>query len=263
MTIKLEDAGLDRFKRVSEIANMNPIYCEEKFSISEVIEKIVETNYRRMPITSKSRKLIGILTTSDILDTFLKKTNFEEKISTIMVRDVVFCEIGDTLDFILQKFKLSRRGGFPIVEGEKLVGVISERDFVKRFSNIDFNIKIEECMTKKPFFISSNISIYDCLKTVVNTRYRRLPVVDDGKLVGITTVADLIRYIHEKKYSQEAMDESMDAIIIKDIYTIDKDKDLSDVLKLMKDKDVGGILVVDEDKLEGIITERDILEEII
>jgi CBS domain-containing protein len=263
MTVKLEDAGLDRFKRISEIANMNPVYCEGDLSISDVVGKMMESNYRRMPIISKSKEIIGIVTTSDILDAFLKKTDFDEKVSTIMIRDVIFCEVGDTLDFILQKFKLSRRGGFPIVDDDKLVGVVSERDFVKKFSEVNFSIKVEEGMTKKPFFIQSSISISDCLKTIVNTRYRRLPIVDKGNLVGITTVADLIRYMHEKKYDQSSMDEPIDPIIIKDIYTISKDNDLSDVIKRMREKDVGGLLIVDNDKLEGIITERDILEEIV
>ena len=263
MSVKLEDAGLDRFKRVSEIANMNPVYCEENFTISQVVEKMVTAKYRRMPIVSKTHALVGILTTSDILDAFLKKEDFQEKVSTIMIRDVIFCEVDDTLDFILQKFKLSRRGGFPVAEDDGLVGVISERDFVKHFSNVSFGIRIEENMTKKPFFISPNISLFDCLKTIVNTRYRRLPVVDNGKLVGITTTADLIRYIYEKNYNQDAMDESMDAVIIRDVYTIEKNKDLSDAIKLMKAKDVGGILITDGERLEGIITERDILEEII
>lgn len=263
MTVKLEDAGLDRFKRISEIANMNPVYCEGDLSISDVVGRMVESNYRRMPIVSKSKEIIGIVTTSDILDAVLKKTDFKEKISTIMIRDVIFCEVGDTLDFILQKFKLSRRGGFPIVDDDKLVGVVSERDFVKHFSEVEFGIKVEEGMTRKPFFIQPNISILDCLKTIVNTRYRRLPIVDDGKLVGITTVADLIRYMHEKKYDQSSMDEPIDPIIIKDVYTVNKDEDLSNAIKEMREKDVGGLLVLDDRKLEGIITERDILEEIV
>lgn len=263
MTVKLEDAGLDRFKRITEIGNMDPTYCEEDLRISELVEKMVKTGYRRMPIVSKDKTLVGILTTSDVLDAFLKNENFEDKVSTIMIRDVIFCEIDDTLDFVLQKFKLSRRGGFPIVSDRKLAGVISERDFVKHFSDVNFNMKVEECMTKKPFFIQPNISIFDCLKTLVNTHYRRLPIVENDKLVGITTTADLITYIYKNNYDRDAMDEAMDAVIIKDVYTIEKEKDLSDVVKLMKVKNVGGILVVDGDKLEGIVTERDILEEII
>jgi predicted transcriptional regulator len=69
--------------------------------------------------------------------------------------------------------------------------------------------------------------------------------------------------MHGKKYDQDSMDEPIDPIVIKDVYTISKDKDLSDAIKTMKEKDVGGLLVVDNDKLEGIITERDILEEIV
>jgi CBS domain-containing protein len=263
MTVKLEDAGLDRFKRVSEIANMAPAYCEENSTIAEVVERMVSTGHRRMPIVDRKRRLVGVLTTSDVLDAFFKRENFKEKVSVMMVRDVVFCEADDTLDFVLQKFKLSRRGGFPILDDEKrLVGAISERDFVKRFSDVCFNVRVEECMTRKPLYISPNMSIMDCLKALVNTHYRRLPVVDQGKLVGITTTADVIKYIHKSNYNLDAMDESMEPVMTRDVCTMDKDLDVSEAIRLMRARDVGGVLVVEDGRLEGIITERDILEEI-
>lgn len=263
MTVKLEGAGIDRFKSVSEIANMSPVYCGENSTIAEVAEKMVKSGYRRMPILSGSHKLVGILTTSDILDAFLKKENFHENISVIMIRDVVFCEFDDTIDFVLQKFKLSRRGGFPIMKDSTLAGIISERDIVKRFADVSFSMTVGERMTRKPLFISPHMSIFDCLKSIVNTKYRRLPVVENGKLVGITTVADLLKYIYENGFRESSMDEDMDAVVTKDVCTIGKEKDLSDAIRLMKSRDVGGILVVDDGRLEGIITERDILEEVV
>jgi predicted transcriptional regulator len=53
-------------------------------------------------------------------------------------------------------------------------------------------------------------------------------------------------------------------MMVKNVFTITKDKDLSDAIKIMKSKNVDGLPVVDnENHLEGIITERDILEQIV
>jgi len=58
----------------------------------------------------------------------------------------------DSIEFVLQKIKLSRRGGLPILKKRKLVGMVSERDFVKYFDKVKFGKNVGEIMTKKPFF---------------------------------------------------------------------------------------------------------------
>jgi len=261
--IELEKAGLDRFQKIMKIATPNPVYCKDSDKITDVANKIAKFGYRRLPILSR-KKTVGIITISDILGAFLRKENFEDAIINISTRDVIFCNANETISYVLQKFKISRRGGFPVLDKNELVGMISERDFVKHFSNIQFGMKIEEIMTKKPFFIASGLSILDALKSLVNTHYRRLPVVEDGVLIGIVTSIDFLRYLNKNKFDFSALDQGIDFIFIKDVFTITKDKDVSEAVKIMKNKNIGGLPVTDKNlKLEGIIAERDILEEIV
>lgn len=264
MSVSLELAGIKRESKILTIANLNPVACKSSEKIFSAVDAVIKTGHRRVPIISGKRDLEGVITITDLLDAFLRRQDFDEKLENITVREVLFCEENDIIDFVLKKMKLSRRGGFPIVDiNRKLVGIISERDFVKVFSNIIFDVNVEDVMSKKPIFITSQISIFDCLKTIVNARYRRLPVVEDRKLVGIVTSIDLLKYIKEHDFTFEELDEPLDSIIKKDVYTISKDVDLSDAIKTMRSKDIGGILIVNgENNLEGIITERDILEEI-
>jgi acetoin utilization protein AcuB len=142
--------------------------------------------------------------------------------------------------------------------------MISERDIIRRFSSVNFGITVEEAMTKKPFFLNPNVSILDAIKSMVNTHYRRLPLVKDKKLVGIFTSADALSYLKENDFNFSALSAPVSQTFAKEVYYIEKNKDLSEAIREMVMKDVGGLTVVDEDKnLEGIITERDILEEII
>lgn len=263
MTIDLKSAGLDYQQKVITIATKNPLFCKDSDTINNVVDKIISSSHRRIPIVSRRGLIVGIITKSDILDAFLRKENFSNKISEIMTRDPILCGSNETLQYALQKFKLSRRGGFPITDGKKLIGMLSERDFVKQFLGADIGIKVEDVMTRKPLIIQPNISVYDCLKIMVNTRYRRLPVVSDGKLVGIVTSEDLLRYIYDNKYRFEDLDEPLEKVMIKDVFTVQKADNISVAIKIMETKGVGGLLVVGVDKkLEGIITERDILEKI-
>ncbi len=264
MSVRLESVGIKRENKITTIANLNPVVCEKSDKIFSAVDKIIATGHRRLPIISKKNNLEGIITITDLLDAFLRKQEFDEKLENIMVREVITCSEEDTIDFVLKKMKLSKRGGFPIVNVNKnLVGIISERDFVKYFSNINFDMRVGDVMIEKPFFITPEISIFDCLKTIVNAKYRRLPVVEGKKLIGIITSVDLLKYIKEHNYSFDDLDESLDHVMEKDVFTIDKKLDLSDTIKTMKSKNIGGILIVNGSKnLEGIITERDILEEI-
>jgi len=258
--MELEKAGLNRFKKIVAITKLDLVFSKDSDSINKVVKKILSTGYRKIPILSKS-KLVGLVAITDILDAFLRKQIFDERISSIMTRDVIFCDANDTIGFALQKFKLSRRGSFPVLQNKKLVGMVSERDFVKYFADLDFGIKVEEAMTRKPFFLSSSATTQDCLKSIVNTRYRRLPILQNKKLVGLVTAIDLLKYITEKGIS---LGQPVDSIMIKDVVSISKSKDLSEAIKIMRSRDIGGIPVIDKAyKLEGIITERDILEEIV
>lgn len=257
--MELEKAGLDRFQRVTTIATLNPVFCKENEKISDAIDKIIGTEHEKLPVVAKKNKLVGLIGLMDILDAFLRKENLSEEISKIMVRDIVFCDANDTLDFILQKIKLSRKGMLPIVSKEKLVGVVSENDFVKYFSEIEFDMPVSEIMTKKPLFVSPSISILDCLKSSVNTKYRRLPVVQNKKLSGLFAVVDTLKMIK----NNFSLNQPVNSVMVKKVFTITKDKDLSDAIEIMKSKNIDGLPVINhEDHLEGIITERDILEEI-
>jgi len=261
--IRLEDVGIDRNKKIISLSNRDVVFSFSNESIKSVGKKILETGHRRIPIVNRRKELVGIVTITDLLDAFLRKEDVKEKISDIMVRDVIYCNFDDTIDIVLKKLKFSRRGGFPVVDKKKkVVGLISERDFVWFFDKVRFNKKIKEVMTPKPFFVQNSISIFDCLKIMVNTKYRRLPVLSGDELVGIVTSVDMLRYIIENDFSFDALDEDLAFVYKTNVYTIEKDLDVVEAIKLMKVKDIGGIIVVDKKRLEGIITERDVLEEI-
>lgn len=261
MTIRLEAGGLNRFGKIIEIARPNPVYCRETDSLKAVVEKAISSNHRRLPVISRDGRLIGIVTYMDILNALLRGEKANTEISNIMCRDVISSNADDMIGFVFQKLKMSRRGGLPIIKNGKLVGMIGERDFVKEFSDINFGVQVKDIMTPKPFFIPKKFSISSSLKSLVNTRYRRLPVVENKTLIGIVTAYDVVKYLHSHEYNLSALEEPIDFIMRTDVYTISENKDVSEAVKMMKAKDVGGILVMNKN-LEGIVTERDVLEEI-
>jgi len=86
-------------------------------------------------------------------------------------------------------------GVLPVVENDKPIGVITERDILRRVlaKEIDIDKKtVGDIMTKDPITIEYNASILEATRLMSENNFRRLLVVKKGKLVGIVTAKDVI-----------------------------------------------------------------------
>ena len=234
------------------------VFAPEDFSIKKTVELILQKDTRRIPIV-RGKELVGIVTTTDILNAFLRGEDLNQFISNIMVREVITCQVNHTLEEVLRIMKISRKGGLPVLEGKKLKGIITEKDLVRLLPLKPYGVKASELMTSKPFFLRPTLSLLDSLKIMVNTGYRRFPVVEDEKVVGILTNQDLLKYLWKNNFRLEALDEEMEKVMSKKVYSVQSDADLGEILKIMREKEIGGLVVLEGEKLRGIITERDIL----
>lgn len=259
--IKLEDIGISKSASIAHIANLAPSYSFEFESLSAVVKNIISSEHRIIPIVSKKQDLVGIISYMDILDTLLHGTSRNIKISEFMTRGVIFCETTENMGAVLQKIKISRRDGIPVVKNMKLVGMASEHDFIKLVVGKHLGISVSETMSHKPLFVTPDISILTCMKTMVNTHYHRLPVVVNKEVVGMITGNEILRYLDETNYNPALLHEELEQIMISPVvYTVEYD-DVSDAVKLMIENKIGGLAVIDENNsLKGIITERDIVE---
>lgn len=78
------------------------------------------------------------------------------------------------------------------------IGIISERDFVKKICVKDMmpsSIKVGSIMSKLQTFASPDTSVEVAVQRMVNHRIRRLPIISDGRVVGIITVTDLAKHL--------------------------------------------------------------------
>ena len=82
-----------------------------------------------------------------------------------------------------------------ILEKEKVVGILSERDIVRGFTQKKSvrNTCAEELMTKNVFTCSTDDNNEDLLTLMVSKHIRHLPVLDKDKLVGVVSIGDLVK----------------------------------------------------------------------
>jgi CBS domain-containing protein len=148
------------------------------------------------------------------------------KVKDVMNPNVVFCKPDDTVREAAKILKENNISGAPILEGEELVGIISEADLLRLlivpekgdlwlpspFEVIEIPIreligweetkrmlsdvgstKIKEIMTKDVHTISSEASIEEASEHMIRHRINRLPVTEDSRVVGIVTRGDIIK----------------------------------------------------------------------
>ncbi len=95
-------------------------------------------------------------------------------------------------------------GGLLICEGGKLVGIFTERDYARKLilkGKSSKETPIGELMTKNPFTVSPDSSIEECMQLMSNRRIRHLPVIDNGNVIGVISIGDVVRFIIEEQKS--------------------------------------------------------------
>jgi CBS domain-containing protein len=89
-------------------------------------------------------------------------------------------------------------GALPVLENEKLVGIISERDYTRKVILQGRSSKetfVREIMTNDPFTAHPGDSVSECMQLMTDRRVRHLPVTESGKMVGLISIGDLVRRI--------------------------------------------------------------------
>lgn len=87
-------------------------------------------------------------------------------------------------------------GVLMVVEKGELCGVVSERDYARRVVLLDRGSKttlVREIMTERVVFVEPEQTIQDCMALMTEKSFRHLPVMDDGKLIGVLSMTDLVR----------------------------------------------------------------------
>ena len=168
-----------------------------------------------------------------------------------MTSDVVHVEIPGNRDDVLKILKRTGISGVPVIKNKKIVGIITRKDLLSKPEETQLGL----LMTPKPIVIEPDLELKEAARMLVSQRVRRLPVVEDGHLVGLLSVADVISGLAQLKIREE----------IKDKYTsrtfaLWEETPLPVVGRVMEISGVDAIPILDaENKLQGIISERDLI----
>jgi CBS domain-containing protein len=89
-------------------------------------------------------------------------------------------------------------GALLIMEGQKLVGIVSERDYARKVilqGKSSRDTPVREIMTDKVFYVRPEQTVEDCMAVMTAHRIRHLPVLDDDQVIGVVSIGDLVRAV--------------------------------------------------------------------
>ena len=128
--------------------------------------------------------------------------NFVNEILKAKGRDVWTVSSDSTVYDALQEMADKNVGALLVVEDDKLVGVFSERDYARKVilhGKASKDTLVKEIMSTEMFWVRPDETVAGCMELMTNKRIRHLPVLDEGRLVGVISIGDVVKAVISEK----------------------------------------------------------------
>jgi CBS domain-containing protein len=272
-------------KHISELvgaASPDVVTVPPTTTIMGAIKTMSFYGFSRLPIADAgTKRLMGFVTSVDIVDFLgggLRHNLLQEKyggniftainadIREIMSDKLTYASDSASLNDVLNLMYEKNVGGLPIVdEDTRIKAIITEEDFVRFCRGLDTGLAVESFMSPNVVTAPAQTTIEKMTRMIIQKGFRRMPVVQDGVLMGMVTASDIMKYLgsgaaFEKVVTGdigEVMNQPVKSLIKRSLLTTEKKVDLGHAARKMLDSDIGSLPVMDKGSLVGILTERD------
>lgn len=184
--------------QIKNLMSEDLITIDKDQNLSDALKLLRKHNVSRLPVTN-NKELVGIISERDIANK-LGSSKYESMpasrlhISSVMVKDVFTVPETMQLDEVAKLMLEKGIGSVPVMDDDKMVGIVSKADFVTLAVGIAFDkITVKEIMSKDLTVVSPTDRLIHARRQMIESHVGRLPVVEDGKLEGMVTSKDLMR----------------------------------------------------------------------
>jgi CBS domain-containing protein len=256
--------------KVKEVMTTDIIFVDKDIDLKHVLDLMKKHSITKIPVV-ENKKLIGIVTDNIIaykLGSIRKKGVPASRLhaSSVTEKNIERISPDTELKTILKKVGEPGPTMLCVEENDKLVGVITKADLLHL---VDSKKPIKEIMKKKILTVSPNDRVIHARRIMIDENIARLPVIDQGKLVGIISDNEIVFALAGIKRSiplgrQKHRLDELHVVDVMKTPAIWSQASITAVeaANIMQKNNIGAIPLIENGKLIGIISRTDLLNTI-
>ncbi len=249
--------------KAEDIMTADPVTIDYNATVSDAINLVKENRIHEL-VVIRDGKPVGMLSPRALVERSVK---LGEKISKLMFVSPTI-QKKDDAKRIVEIFMLSGSRDLPVLDGDKLAGVVSEMDVLTTVEN---GRKAKDVMRPIKYFSKVGEAASDARKKIIKHKINRLPVIDNnGGLAGVLSTIDLLDFVlpasawRKGQRKGETTGEKIgnvriESVMKEKVYSVKPEESLNTVIAMMKDNGISSVIVTDNQKPIGIITPKCIL----
>ena len=194
---------------ISSVMVKDVITVPKTMQLHDVAKLMLDKGIGSVPVVDEDEKMCGIVSKADFT-TLAVGTAFDKiTVKELMSTELVSVSPTERLVHARRLMLDSKVGRVPVIDEDKLVGMVTSKDLMRAFIDFKKNIPekyqksqikevfIENVMSVNPTYTSKETSISEVAKIMMETGFNGLPVVEDSKVIGIITQTDILRLIEK------------------------------------------------------------------
>lgn len=182
------------------------------------------------------------------------------RVKDVMTKNVVTASEEDSVFATAEKMSDKNISSVVVTRDGAVVGVFTEDDLLFKVTEAGKDprtTKLKEVMVKEVVTTTPQTFISTAGKIIKDNNFEILPVIEDGKLVGVLSKTDVSGALGSIGYFRKVRD-----IMKKEVVRVGAEEYVMDAVNKMTEKNTGYVLVTDGEKIEGIFTEKDLMKKV-
>lgn len=259
--------------RVGDVMTRRVKAVRQEDGTAQAIRLLQSWRIRHLPVVDVERRVVGIVTPSDLLESTPTRGQDRRLVAEIMRRPVITARADEELDAAAARMREEGVHGLPVVDAAgRLAGMLTDVDVLAALARSRPSayppapVSVDSVMTGNPVTLEADASLGDAAETLLRGGFRHLPVVDEqGRLVGMLSERDLRTRLGVEMEgfwdaTLEALSEPVSEAMTPDPVSVRSGTPLAKALDALALERVGALPVVDEaDQLLGILSYVDVL----
>lgn len=254
--------------KIKDFMTTDVISVDKDVDLKYVLKKMKKNDITKIPVL-EDKKLIGVITDNIIaykLGSIRKKGVPASRLHASSVTDKNYVTVNPETEIksVLKKVGEPGPTMLNVLKDEELVGVVTKADLLPLVKSKD---QVQTIMRENIFSVSPDDRVIHARRILIDNKIARLPVVNNGKLVGIISdteiafsLADIKRMFPIGKQKHQLEELLVGNVMKTPVMWTTPDASIKDAASIMLEKNVGSLPVIKNDELIGMITRTDVLK---